>query len=57
MGQWKAGQLVIAIQCASATYWRTHRYVLLPGYRTAYSSAIFIMSSPLTYLQKWRQVP
>jgi len=33
-----------------------HRSVLLPRYRTTYSSAIFIMSPPLTYLQKWRQV-
>ena len=35
----------------------THRYVLLLArYCTAYSSRVFIMSPPLTYLQKWWQV-
>jgi len=34
----------------------SHRYVLFTRYRTAYSSRIFIMSPPLTYLLKWRQV-
>jgi len=34
-----------------------HRSVLLLSrYSTTYSSRIFIMSPPLTYLQKWRQV-
>jgi len=28
----------------------------LSRYRTAYSSRMFIMTPPLTYLQKWRQV-